>query len=218
MHRFAALAAGGVVAAAFLSALGLQTHSSAAGARPGPPVTTSRPSVSAPRLLSAGSTRPRSGPPGRTAPRPGTLFLGDSVMLGARPWLRRLPGRVDAVESRQVYQGISIVRRLARAGRLPGRLVVGLGTNGQFPSYVCGDLRRALGPQGRLYLLTVRVARPWTAADNHAITSCARHYRNVSLVPWRAFSGSHPAVFAPDGYHLSARGGRLYAQLIRDSL
>ena len=177
-----------------------------------------------PTFLPAGTlasvTRPVDASGDRTDPavRPGVLFLGDSVMLGARPWLQPLPGRVDAVESRQVYQGISIVRHLARTGRLPGTLVVDLGTNGQFPSYVCGDLRRALGARGKLLLVTVRVPRPWTAPDNHAIAACARRFANVSLVPWRAYSGRHPAVFAADGYHLSARGGRAYARLIRASL
>jgi len=161
-------------------------------------------------------------PAGGSTPAPrvrqGTLFLGDSVMLGARPWLARLPGRVNAVESRQVYAGLSIVGRLSRTGRLPDRLVVHLGTNGQFPSYACGDLIRDLGPHRQLFLVTVRVPRSWTADDNRAITRCARRFPNAHLIPWRAFSGAHPAVFASDGYHLSAAGGRAYADLIRASL
>jgi hypothetical protein len=168
----------------------------------------------------AGMTRP-SHPLDRANNRStlhGTLFLGDSVMLGARPWLRHLPGRVDAVESRQVYAGISIVRHLARSGRLPGTVVMGLGTNGQFPGYACRDLHSALGLSRRLLLVTVRVPRSWTAADNRVIQTCAQRYRNVSLVPWRSFSGRHPAVFASDGYHLSARGGQLYARLVRSEL
>jgi hypothetical protein len=164
--------------------------------------------------------------PGASAPtqptggtvRPGTLFLGDSVMLGAKPWLDRLPGRVDAVESRQAYAGLSIVQRLARQHRLPGTVVVGLGTNGQFPRYVCDGLHAAVGPDGRLLLVTVRVPRSWTRADNAVIRDCARRYDNVSLIQWRTFSAQHPRAFAQDGFHLSALGGRMYAQLVRRSL
>jgi hypothetical protein len=154
----------------------------------------------------------------RAQVRPGTLFLGDSVMLGAKPWLDQLPGRVDAVESRQAYAGLSIVARLAAHRRLPGTLVVGLGTNGQFPRYICDGLHRAVGPDGRLLLVTVRVPRSWTQTDNAVIRQCARRYDNVSLIPWRAYSAQHPAVFAPDGFHLSSVGGRRYAQLVRHSL
>jgi hypothetical protein len=139
-------------------------------------------------------------------------------MLGAKPWLQRMPGRVDAVESRQSYAGLSIVQRLARQQRLPGTLVVGLGTNGQFPRFVCDGLHRAVGTAGRLLLVNVRVPRSWTQADNHVIRDCARRYDNVSIIHWRTFSAQHPRVFAPDGFHLSPLGGRLYAQLVRSSL
>jgi hypothetical protein len=139
-------------------------------------------------------------------------------MLGAKPWLQRSRGRVDAVESRQSYAGLGIVQRLARQHRLPGTLVVGLGTNGQFPRSICDGLHGALGATGRLFLVTVRVPRSWTRADNQVIRDCARRYDNVSLIQWRAFSAQHPRAFAPDGFHLSPLGGRLYARLVRQSL
>jgi hypothetical protein len=179
----------------------------------GPTVTTQPPGM-------LGSLPLRSKPPQSAGPhlRPGTLFLGDSVMLGAKPWLQRLPGRVDAVESRQSYAGLGIVQQLAKLNRLPRTLVVGLGTNGQFPRYICDGLHRAVGTAGRLLLVNVRVPRSWTQADNRVIRDCAQRYDNVSLVQWRSFSAQHPRVFAPDGFHLSPLGGRLYAQLVRRSL
>jgi hypothetical protein len=83
---------------------------------------------------------------------------------------------------------------------------------------VCDGLHRAIGPDGRLLLVTVRVPRSWTRTDNAAIRDCARHFDNVSLIPWRTYSAQHPRVFAQDGFHLSPRGGRRYAQLVRRSL
>ncbi len=219
MKRGAALATVALAAAAFLAA----AVGSDDGARRATPVMSVL-SAGVPRVASdAGTTGltpvpPVAGPRATPARLPGTLFLGDSVMLGARPWLRHLPGRVDAVESRQVYAGLRVVRHLARTGRLPGTVVVGLGTNGQFPGYACRELHQSLGSARQLLLVTVRVPRSWTSADNHVIQTCARRYPNVSLVPWRAFAGHHPGVFAPDGYHLSTRGGQLYAHLIRTQL
>jgi hypothetical protein len=219
MPRGTALVTAALAAAAFLAAA-VGSNDAAKSAAPA----ISDLAATAPHVASdAGTPRPALVPQsaGRraTAARlPDTLFLGDSVMLGARPWLRELPGRVDAVEGRQVYAGLSIVQRLARTGRLPGTVVVGLGTNGQFPGYACRDLHQSLGSTRRLLLVTIRVPRSWTAADNRVIQTCAQRYPNVWLVPWRAFSGHHLGVFAADGYHLSARGSRMYARLVRTQL
>src|SRR5262245_57653147 len=70
--------------------------------------------------------------PGRPAPGPGVLGLGDSVMLGAAPALQAaIPGmEVDAVVSRQFHEAPGIVTWRAQAGALPGTLVLHLGTDG----------------------------------------------------------------------------------------
>ena len=81
----------------------------------------------------------------------GTLYLGDSVMLGAGPGCSARPVASTRWRAGSRTPGMSIVQRLARQHRLPGTLVVGLGTNGQFPRYICDGLTVRSEPQGRLY-------------------------------------------------------------------
>jgi hypothetical protein len=142
------------------------------------------------------------------------LALGDSVMLGAASRLRSRGYAVNAVESRQVYDGVDALRRLRAAGRLPGLLVVGLGTNGTFTRSECQQIHRITGSRRAVYLLTVRAPRPWSRGNNRVIHGCAARYANTSLIDWRRASASHPGWFYSDGIHLTPRGARAYAHLV----
>ena len=61
-------------------------------------------------------------------------FVGDSVMLGAAPeLLETIPGSViDAKESRQVRDGVAILKELQSDKKLGGTVVIELGTNSYF--------------------------------------------------------------------------------------
>jgi hypothetical protein len=151
----------------------------------------------------------------------GRAGVGDSIMLSARQPLAAAGVRpVDAVVGRQFVAGVGVVRDLARRDALPRNLVVHLGTNGPFATTQCRRLVRLAGPEHRVFLVTVRVPRWWAEDVNAALRTCASAFApgRVVLVPWHTASRGRSAWFAPDGYHLSARGTLAYAQLVDDVL
>lgn len=146
------------------------------------------------------------------------LALGDSVMLGAASRLRHRGYSVNAVESRQVYDGIDVLRRLHTQGRLPGLLVVGLGTNGTFSRSECRQIHTVAGPARHVYLVTVRAPRSWTPGNNRVIHRCAAKYANTSLIDWARASRPHPGWFYSDGIHLTPAGARGYTRVVNRSV
>jgi lysophospholipase L1-like esterase len=153
-------------------------------------------------------------PPGRTATSGGVLGIGDSVMLGGESALQAdIPGMaVDAVVSRQYSTLPIVVAAHARAGQLPGTVVIHLGTNGTISGTTCDGVMRQLGNR-RVVMVTLTVPRTWQDGNNATIRACAAR-NDAALVDWHAASAGHSDLLAPDGYHLRAAGARLYAALI----
>lgn len=160
-------------------------------------------------------------PPARAdakAPQ-GRFALGDSVMLGAKYRLKALGfGIVDARESRQAYTGPAELRR--RGGSLPQNVVIHLGTNGTFPLSTCKAMVKAVGPDRRIFLLTVHVPRSWTTGNNKVIRQCARSYPagRVTVVDWDWAASRHPKWLYSDKTHLTPDGARGYARVIDDAI
>lgn len=145
----------------------------------------------------------------------GRFALGDSVMLGAKYRLKALGFQtVDAKQSRQAYTGPAELRR--RGGSLPQNVVVHLGTNGTFPLSTCEAMVRAVGPERRLFLVTVHVARSWTKSNNKVIRQCASKYPagRVTVIDWDWAASRHPSWLYPDRTHLKPAGATGYARLI----
>jgi len=147
------------------------------------------------------------------------LFVGDSVMLGAAPALRRTFGAhqvVDAAVGRRFPQGVEIV--LGHLRTLPGdtAVVVHLGNNYYVrPEDLEGLVRRL--PAGHpLYLVTVRAPLPWQDSVNAILRAAPARHPGVTVIDWHAASGE-PGLLV-DGAHTNARGARLYARLIVDAL
>lgn len=146
--------------------------------------------------------------------RESRLGVGDSVMLGAK---HRLEGRgfaVNTAVSRQVSDGVDLLREKARNGTLRTNVVVHLGTNGTFGRSQCRAMRSVVGKDRRLFLVTVLVPRAWEAGNNRVIRRCASRFSHVYLVDWRRFASSRSGLVESDGYHLTARGARKYAALV----
>jgi hypothetical protein len=152
--------------------------------------------------------------PAGGAIKAGRLGIGDSVMLGAKGELHARGFRiVDAVKSRQFSSAASRVRYWKGAGKLPKNVVIHLGNNGIVLRSDCSHAVQAAGRR-RVFLVTLKVPRPWRAADNRRLRRCARRFRNAYLVDWYRHSHDHPGWFAKDGYHLTGSGGTAYAGLI----
>ncbi len=192
------------------------TASRSAGTRAG-----TLPGTAAPRYSPA--TSPSSVPAAATAATAparvtgsDVFAVGDSVMLASAVQLAAaLPGiSIDALVSRQVSAGLSIVRRLAAAGRLRPVVVFALGTNGAFTSQQMGQLIRAVGAHRGLVLVNTYEARPWEAGVNRVIAAAARRYSNVVMANWFATIQHRTSLLWPDEVHPQPSGARLYARMV----
>jgi hypothetical protein len=145
---------------------------------------------------------------------------GDSVLLGARSALQAALGRVslDAVEGRQPYQVLDDVLRDARAGTLHENVVIHTGNNGILAPDQLRATLRALHDRTRVLLVDDRVTRDWQDPNNATIRRVAAGVGNVVVVDWYALSANRPGWLFSDGLHLTARGTRAYARLIRNAL
>jgi len=144
----------------------------------------------------------------------GRFALGDSVMLGAKPRLENRGFAVNTAISRQVYDGVNILKSKRRSGALHKQTVVHLGTNGTFSASQCRAMHRIVGKKRNLFLLTVKVPRSWEDLNNRVIRRCAKRYRNTFLIDWRKFVSNHRGLIESDGYHLTPRGQRKYTALV----
>ncbi len=160
---------------------------------------------------------PTSAPTLAPAPRITQVYaIGDSVMLGAVSELRAALGNadIDAVEGRQVSQGLAIIQSRRAAGRMDSVVVIHLGTNGTFSARQFTALMGVLADVPRVVVVNDKVPRAWESVNNAVISSGAKQYPNVVLLDWNAASANHPEYFWKDGIHLRPAGAQAYASLI----
>ncbi|HEY3957812.1 MAG TPA: acyltransferase family protein [Streptosporangiaceae bacterium] len=142
--------------------------------------------------------------------------IGDSVMLASAQQLQAdLPGiYIDAQVSRQMDEGIALVRELAARHTLRPVVVVGLGTNGPVTTAQVHALLRAIGPSRALVLVSTYVPRPWESEVNQALAAAAQNYPRVTLDNWFASIRDRTDLLWPDGVHPQPRGAALYARML----
>jgi hypothetical protein len=147
-------------------------------------------------------------PLGKDRPGPPPLAVGDSVMLGAIPELRRAGFEVNARGCRQMSEGLEL---LASRGRsLPDVVVVALGYNWTISIDEIRRARRILGPGRVLVMVT---PRGQYASARVAIRAAGRRWpARVKVLRWAARSAGKPWTW--DGLHLTAAGARGFAQLL----
>jgi hypothetical protein len=148
----------------------------------------------------------------------GRYAIGDSVMLGARDALIARGFRVNAAVSRQFDDSIRLVRELAAGGHLPVNVVVHLGTNGLIDGADCDRLVHVAGRDRHVFLVTVKVPRPYRDPNNARLRACAHRHDNASVIDWYGLSRYHRAWFYSDGYHLRPIGRHAYAALLDRSV
>lgn len=156
--------------------------------------------------------------PARAGIPQGRYAIGDSVMLGARTQLIARGFRVNAEVSRQFRDAPRLVRQLAAGGHLPVDLIVHLGTNGLLQGPDCDALMRAAGPDRHVFLVTLKVPRPYRDPNNRRLRACAHRHANASIIDWYGYSRYHVAWFYSDGYHLTPSGRQAYASFVDRSV
>lgn len=204
------------------------TGSTAAATSPSTSDGTSAASTSSTSTVGA-STSPSTSatPSGSSAPAPsatplassvpeGRFAYGDSVMLGSKPLLQKRGFTVDAKVGRQFGASYNAIVKLRDAHRLPRNIVIHLGTNGTIAVRDCKAVVDAAGPERRVFLVNVRVPRPWTHEDNVNIGTCDAAYPDlrVVVINWAAVASKHPEWFGPDNVHPNGQGRTAYTALI----
>ena len=169
--------------------------------------------VAAGCLLTAVTPASASPPP---RPYTGTVFsIGDSVMMGARSCLEPRGFRVDALGSRQIAAGTSVLSRMKDS--LPSRVVVHLGTNGGAYPEDFDRIVRLLGRDRIIVFVTIQLPNNYSRytfeeRTNAAIRALPQRHRNVRVFDWNAFSNTRPHLFWSDGFHVRPRGCESYAK------
>jgi peptidoglycan/LPS O-acetylase OafA/YrhL len=166
------------------------------------------------------------GVPTVTAPQtPGAHYqkvtlVGDSVLLGASPYLlRRLPSAsVEAKVGRQGSDGLKLVQSLRQETQLGDATVIHLGTNGYLAEKQFRALLEQLSDRKTVVVLNVYGARRWTGPNNELIGRLSQSFDNVRLIDWHAIGQANPSYFVQDGIHLSGAGIHAYFNQIRMAL
>ena len=144
-------------------------------------------------------------------------LVGDSVMLGAIDQLgATLPGEVitDAAVSRQVADGLSLLRLWRDIGYLGDTVVVNLGNNGVFTDQQFDEMMEILDGVPNVVVVNTRNTFAWQEGVNATLARGAARYSNVELVDWHAASGPNGVWFWNDGMHLRPEGAQAYADLL----
>jgi peptidoglycan/LPS O-acetylase OafA/YrhL len=143
--------------------------------------------------------------------------LGDSVMVGAASQLAQTIGDivVDAEIGRQLAAGTALLRERKRRELLEGTVIVHLGNNGPISAQQLEELLHLLSDAHQVILVTLKVPRPYEAANNEVLSQAAAKHPNVTLLDWREKSFTSRNFFSGDGLHLTGEGARLYAHLLR---
>lgn len=146
----------------------------------------------------------------------GVTAIGDSIMVDATPYLKKLlPGIVISSHiGRQLYQTPPVIAALKAHHQLGTRVIIELGTNGAFTKDQLVSLLRDLGPVQQIILVNTRVPRPWQNVVNSTLAQVASTYPHTTLVNWYTYSANQNGWFYPDGVHLNPTGALAYATLI----
>lgn len=161
--------------------------------------------------------------PAAAAGVPSVFVVGDSLTVGAEPWLAdavagrgwRLTG-VDARVGRTVPEGLAVLRRRARS--LPSTVIVALGTNNLGASDAdieawVSSARRIVGDERQLGWVNLSVAAPRDVRareiDDALAVSAARW--NVQVLDWYGWTHRNGIHNKADGIHYEDGAYRLRA-------
>ena len=206
------------------------TTTTTSATTPAPTVTTVKATAkkASPRAVARPTRSPapaRAKAPALPANRPvvrrgGVWGLGDSVMLGSKPWFSSHGWRVDAQVGRQFSAGVPILRSYASSGAMPRNVVVSLGTNGTISPSDCRSMVIAAGPARRVFLVNNHADRSWTAGNNREIRNCASSFaRNrVLVIDWATPADANPGWFGSDGIHPNSTGRSHYTALVGSAI
>lgn len=146
------------------------------------------------------------------------LFIGDSVMLGAKNNIEaKIPNSyVDAKESRGIEKASGIISDLRAQGLLPQIIVIGLVTNQRTITASTYDaILNAAGPGHKFILITGYCGSTQPRdAQNAATREYADSHDNVWLADWYTLAANDWSLMYSDHIHLNFAGRETYTNLL----
>lgn len=143
--------------------------------------------------------------------------VGDSVMLAVSLALHQaFPGiYINAVVSRFMSAGLSVLQQAAASGGLRPVVIVGLGTNGGVTAQQIHQLMAIVGSKRKVVLVNTFVPLPYEQDTNSVLAAAARRYPNVVLANWNQTISHRTNLLWPDGIHPQPSGAEVYAAMIK---
>lgn len=133
--------------------------------------------------------------------------FGDSVLFGARAYLRQAGATVQAGEGLAYPDVLAAVRAAKSDGTPRGTVVLHVGNNGAIAERDLQSLVKGL--RGRqVVLVNLFVPRSWEAYNNGLFARLAQNNPNVTVLDWNSVARAHPSWLYDDRIHLVAPEGR----------
>ena len=98
---------------------------------------------------------------------------------------------IDAKVGRQMNDAGSIIDSFKNKGELGERIIIALGSNGSFNDKQLAQIITSLDSNKKIYLVNVRVPRPWESAVNDELAKIAARFRNIQVIDWYKASTNH---------------------------
>ena len=145
------------------------------------------------------------------------ILIGDSVLLGASKYVKDFlkNAYIDAKVGRQFKE----IYSLLESGKLDkyNKIVIALGNNGYVSKEDLENVIERLKDK-EIYLITVKVPRPWQNQVNNTFREIASEYKNVKIIDWYSYSRRKEELFVTDKVHLNNKGAKYFASLIAKNL
>ncbi|MFM7145229.1 MAG: hypothetical protein ACKOW5_02725, partial [Actinomycetales bacterium] len=108
-------------------------------------------------------------------------------------------------------------KKLKKREKLAPIVVLHPGTNGVLPASILRDMLDPLVDTATVIVVNASVPRTWEQRNNQVVNEVIKDYPNVVLADWKSASQDHPEYFVSDGIHLTGKGAKAYAQLIKQA-
>jgi peptidoglycan/LPS O-acetylase OafA/YrhL len=145
------------------------------------------------------------------------ILIGDSVLLSASKYVKDFlkNAYIDAKVGRQFKE----IYSLLESGKLDkyNKIVIALGNNGYVSKKDLENVIERLEDK-EIYLITVKVPRPWQNQVNNIFREIASEYKNVKIIDWYGYSRGKEELFVNDKVHLNNKGAKYFASLIAKNL
>jgi peptidoglycan/LPS O-acetylase OafA/YrhL len=145
------------------------------------------------------------------------ILIGDSVLLGASKYVQDFlkNAYIDAKVGRQFKE----IYSLLESGKLDkyNKIVIALGNNGYVSKKDLENVIERLKDK-EIYLITVKVPRPWQNQVNNTFKEIASKHKNVKIIDWYSYSKEKEELFVADKVHLNSKGAKYFASLIAKNL